>query len=173
MKFNLLLAFFMSLAVMSCDPVKEMKKEKPVQSTNVEAKSPAPMGSVSLTIKQAAHGNTSRRGILPRDENGKEIEPPPGFDYYNLQVIVSGDCGVEAQHFCIDGKCLTLTIQNKKGKVDCKKGETIIMNASADPAMGEIKKCTSKYAGPAQLVCKVNGKEQKIEIKKMEEILPN
>ena len=125
-----------------------------------------------VKLGSAKHGNTARRGILPRDENGNMIEPTDGHDFYAVEMIVKKSCTIETAMFWKgNSTCHPLTIDNQKTKIRCKKGDKIVFtaNSSVQPRPA-APLATPK--GEATLDIIINGKHFLIGIEKFEEILP-
>lgn len=131
--------------------------------------------SSALKIEEARHGNTARRGILPRDENGNRIEPEPGYDFYTIQVKVTKNCSIETVRIWLaGGEVLPLSIQNGGTQQKAKKEETLILLANNQQKMDKKSNPNSakKMKAAALLEIKINKKTYFLNVQNIEEILP-
>lgn len=129
-----------------------------------------------LKIENAKHGNTARRGILPRDENGNFIEPTEqGHDFYTIEVHISKNSNVETVRLWLkSGEVLPLSINNNATQQKVKKGETLFLTANNQQKIApkNVPNAPKNMKGVALIEVKINKKTYFLSVAQIDEILP-
>jgi hypothetical protein len=129
-----------------------------------------------LKIENAKHGNTARRGILPRDENGNFIEPTEqGHDFYTIETRVTKNSNVETVRLWLkSGEVLPLSINNNGTQQKVKKGESLFLTANTQKKIDPktIRNAPKKIKDIALVEVKINKKTYFLPVAQMDEILP-
>ncbi len=129
-----------------------------------------------LKIENAKHGNTARRGILPRDDNGNIIEvAEQGHDFYTIEAKATKNSSIEAVRLWLkSGEVLPLSINNNGTQQKIKKGETLFFTANTQKKLTPktIRNAPKNMKDMALVEVKINKKTYFLPIAQIDEILP-
>lgn len=128
-----------------------------------------------IEVVKAQKGNTGFRGRVAREDMNK---PNQGKDFYILEIKALRDCVFEVKELIIsknETQAIFLKIANDEHQTvfNLKKNDIIFLRAELNDSIKVITKRVLTFRTYPQLTLSINNKYALINIKKIEEILPN